>query len=153
MCEKCKNGGNILDGYLNTTKGEVFTRLRFDLENNQFDMQYGIMGKEKGPDEFEWTHSIDIAFCPFCGRRLMITTTVSDFIDFIKSDNPVEYESGICKILLIILESTISTFNTSDNYIMDVLTKAYGTEVEYIVKTDEVVDIVFKEPDYKNMKI
>jgi len=72
MCDKCKNGGNILDGYFKTSKGEIFTRLRFDLDNNQFDMQYGVMG-ETAPDEYDWTHSVDISFCPFCGRRLPIS--------------------------------------------------------------------------------
>ena len=55
MCDKCKDGGNVIDGYFRSSKGELFTRLRLDLDNNQLDIQYGIFGKDDSPDEYEWT--------------------------------------------------------------------------------------------------
>ena len=152
MCEKCKDGGNILDGYLNTTKGEVFTRLRFDLDNNQFDMQYGIMDKDESPDEFDWTHSIDISFCPFCGKRLPITTTITDLIEFVKPDIPAESISNTEKMLLLMIEGDISVFNASNINLIDVLTNKYRTEVKCLNKTKDTINIFFKEPKHKHIK-
>ncbi len=150
MCDKCKDDGNILDGYLNTTKGEVFTRLRFDLDNNQFDMQYGIMGKDVALDEYDWTHSIDISFCPFCGKRLSITMNILELINFIKPDSPVEVNSEMYNLLSLLSfwKDESSNFTTRHNYLINTLTDKYRTEVIHIVKTHNIITIVFKEPEY-----
>jgi len=145
MCEKCENGGNILDGYLETTKGEVFTRLRFDLDNNQFDMQFGTMGEDT-PDEYEWTHSIDISFCPFCGRRLPISLTEDDFVKFLNPVGKTDSLSNTEKALLFIVASSISEFHTSDNEVLRMLTNKFGTEVVSFNKEEKMIVIRFKEP-------
>lgn len=147
MCEKCKNGGNILDGYLNTKKGKVFTRLRFDLDNNQFDMQYGIMGEENTPDEFDWTNSIDISFCPFCGKRLTITTTVADFTNFINRYALIETGYPIDRLLSFISKNTETFSSTHDSSIMSILTNIYKTEVTGVMKTNDIICINFKKPN------
>ena len=96
--------------------------------------------------------SVDIVACPFCGKRLTITTTSQKFIDFIKSEESINYESGIGKVLLLILESEISVFNTSDINITNMLTKKYGTEVEAITKNENIVHVYFKEPKYNGIE-
>jgi len=152
MCEKCKDGGNILDGYFENSKGKSFTRLRFDLDSNQFDMQYGICGEDNVPIAHDWTHSIDIAFCPFCGKRLPVTMTASEFIDLIKPTY-IEIGSNIDKILSFMLENKDSShLMTFDNFIMSILTNKYGTEVESIGKVGDLVNIFFKEPRHKHIK-
>lgn len=151
MCEKCKDGGNILDGYFENSKGKSFTRLRFDLDNNQFDMQYGICGEDNCPtDEHEWTHSIDISFCPFCGNRLPIAVSVKEFTDFIRSTyikNGSNVVTGSSIIDGIDLHSTIL-----NNYIINMLTNKYGSPIESVEQAGDVVNIVFKRPEYKHIK-
>ncbi|MCK9198173.1 MAG: hypothetical protein M0P49_01055 [Bacilli bacterium] len=147
MCEKCKDGGNILDGYFENSKGKSFTRLRFDLDNNQFDMQYGMCGEDDVPTEYEWTHSIDISFCPFCGKRLSISITVAEFIDFIKSTGLVNEESFFDNNLLQIIENKADlSLNINNNIIGYLLTNKYGTEVESLNKKNGVINIFFREP-------
>ena len=153
MCEKCKDGGNILDGYLETSKGEVFTRLRFDLDNNQFDMQYGVMGKDNSPDEYEWTHSIDISFCPFCGQRLTIETTLSEFTSFIKSGDPEEIGLNMNEIVSFIKNNTVEGSN--DPYAINTKLLAsykYRTEIAVIIKINDNIRIIFKDPGHKKLK-
>lgn len=48
----------------------VFADLRFDTENNQFDMNFGTIGEDGFSKNSEWSDSTNISFCPYCGRRL-----------------------------------------------------------------------------------
>ncbi len=56
---------------------EVFARLRFDMENNQIDMQFGVAKPAKTEEDrnrevyaSDWSDSIDIIKCPVCGETL-----------------------------------------------------------------------------------
>ena len=71
-CIKCKDTDCIISDSFKLKDGtEIFADLRFDLENNQLDIQYGTLDKkDKCSLESEWTHSIDIKYCMFCGDKL-----------------------------------------------------------------------------------
>jgi len=61
-CDKCKN----TDDLIHVDNGSLTLRLRFDTEHSQLDtMVYNLLN-----DEDEHEESIDIMFCPFCGRKL-----------------------------------------------------------------------------------
>ena len=71
-CEKCKETDCLVSSNFTLEDGtRVFADLRFDLENNKLDMQYGTL-EEEGyrTKEVDWSYSAKVRFCPFCGREL-----------------------------------------------------------------------------------
>lgn len=70
-CEKCQNTDCILASDEEVgEKGKIFADLRFDLENNQLDINFGFLGKNNRPLDSYWSDAVNIKFCPFCGRKL-----------------------------------------------------------------------------------
>lgn len=74
MCNVCKNTDCIISESFKTSTGrEAFADLRIDLDNNQLDINYGLLeiNGDQGKDT-TWSQSLDINFCPICGRNLKI---------------------------------------------------------------------------------
>ena len=72
MCEFCKETNNVLSEGIPTSTGrQVFADLRFDKDNNQLDINYGLLEIDdcQGKDT-TWSRSIDINYCPICGEKL-----------------------------------------------------------------------------------
>lgn len=72
MCEFCKTNDNLIsEGMLTTIGRTVFADLRFDTENNELDINYGLLENDgcQGKDA-TWSSSIKINYCPFCGVKL-----------------------------------------------------------------------------------
>ncbi len=70
-CPKCQDTDCIASGTLVLPNGtKIFTDLRFDLESNQLDMNFGTLGENGVGIMTDWSDSVDIKFCPFCGAEL-----------------------------------------------------------------------------------
>jgi hypothetical protein len=72
-CEFCKTTDNLISEGMNTSVGRmVFADLRFDTENNELDINYGLLEEDdtQGEDT-TWSKSFKINFCPVCGRKLV----------------------------------------------------------------------------------
>lgn len=70
-CTKCETADCILAYDEKIENGEiVFTDLRFDVENRQLDINFGLLGKNNRPKESYWSYAVNIKFCPFCGEQL-----------------------------------------------------------------------------------
>lgn len=53
----------------------LYVDFRADMEFNQIDCQFGILGEDGKSEWGEWSDcAIDINFCPVCGRRLEKTS-------------------------------------------------------------------------------
>lgn len=73
-CEKCKETCCIASGRLELANGtKLFARLRFDMDFNNMDVQFGTIASGDSGDrvsESDWSDSADIKYCPFCGDEL-----------------------------------------------------------------------------------
>lgn len=72
MCKFCEQTDNLISEDYQTSVGrKVFADLRFDTENNELDMEYGLLEVDgsSGADT-NWSHAIKINYCPMCGRKL-----------------------------------------------------------------------------------
>lgn len=73
MCKFCEETNTLLSEDWHTTTGrKAFADVRFDTENNEIDMEYGLLEFDgsSGPDT-TWSYgSIKIKYCPFCGVEL-----------------------------------------------------------------------------------
>lgn len=72
MCEYCKETNCVLSEGIKTSTGRVaFADLRFDSENNELDINYGLLNEDgsQGKDT-QWSDSFGINYCPVCGRKL-----------------------------------------------------------------------------------
>lgn len=71
MCEKCKETDCVLSADMQDKDGlKIFADLRFDLEANQLDINFGKLGINNRPETSYWSDGLDIKFCPFCGEKL-----------------------------------------------------------------------------------
>lgn len=57
---------------LTTTANEkIFVDARLDLENNQIDIQFGLLNSDNSASvNSDWTYCLDIHYCPVCGKKL-----------------------------------------------------------------------------------
>jgi hypothetical protein len=80
-CEFCKETNCAISKRIPVTIGgvevEAFARVRFDIENNQIDMELGVAKAAKSEEDrnsvvyaHDWSDSIDIIKCPVCGETL-----------------------------------------------------------------------------------
>lgn len=62
----------IIASNLATTIGEkAFVDVRFDLENNQIDAQFGLLNEDGSASvNSDWSSSLNINYCPICGKKL-----------------------------------------------------------------------------------
>lgn len=79
VCETCKDTDFIVSGTsqsiydINGTKCKIFVDLRMDRENNELDMDFGLVNVETNEiiqDSIEWSNAIEIKHCPVCGKEL-----------------------------------------------------------------------------------
>lgn len=78
-CSKCKQTDTILTGENSNIveykgrKAKTFSDLRFDFQNNQLDINMGLIDAETGEvieGTSQWSDGLDINFCPCCGEKL-----------------------------------------------------------------------------------
>lgn len=72
MCKFCEITDCVLSGgYKTSTQRIAFADLRFDEENSQLDINFGLLDDNgyQGKDA-TWSDSLDINYCPVCGRKL-----------------------------------------------------------------------------------
>jgi HKD family nuclease len=62
-CERCKEMDNIV-GFTLDGGGNAILDLRFDPENKELDLRL------LNTDYYDIDESIQIVYCPFCGRKL-----------------------------------------------------------------------------------
>lgn len=72
MCKFCETTNYLISEGINTTAGrKVFADLRFDRENKELDINYGLLdGLGFQGKDVTWSESIEIKYCPFCGVEL-----------------------------------------------------------------------------------
>ena len=76
-CEKCRGTDCLVSDIATTKDGvEIFADLRFDLDFNQLDINFGVLGEDGFPKETFWGFGVDIKYCPFCGNELRTTSFV-----------------------------------------------------------------------------
>lgn len=67
----CDETNCILSDSSKLSTGEtVFSDLRLDLDNNELDIEHGLIGDNGYAKESSWTHSLKINYCPVCGKKL-----------------------------------------------------------------------------------
>lgn len=159
-CEKCKDTNMLIGNeFIGDASGtNYFARLRMDLgEYNSFDIQYGARNVNIGKiiDEDNWSSSIAISTCPFCGTRLPITMTVDGFIDTFDKYNSSEMKTSDNIYMYAVFKhlKENSEYSIEDETILKFLTLYYNTPVIAITKKDEYVTIIFADPGYANLNL
>ena len=72
MCKFCEETDCVISEGIDTTTGrQAFADLRFDKDNNQLDINFGLLDEEgcQGKDT-TWSNSLNINYCPICGEKL-----------------------------------------------------------------------------------
>lgn len=70
-CKLCSSTCYIItEGFRTSKKRVVFADLRFDAENSEIDINYGLLdaGGYQGKDT-AWSKSYKFKYCPECGRK------------------------------------------------------------------------------------
>ena len=72
MCDYCKTTDIIIsEGIITSTGRIVFADLRLERENNELDINYGLLDEQNHQcNDTTWSKSLKIKYCPFCGREL-----------------------------------------------------------------------------------
>ena len=72
MCKYCEQTDNLISEARMTSTGRLaFADLRFDLENNELDMEYGLLEYDgSSGEDTTWSSALKFNHCPMCGRKL-----------------------------------------------------------------------------------